>query len=181
MSKLQKREKIMMLITIIIIISVSYVKWYLLPLIDENRRLGMKIEKTLAESKLVRNDIGNYISYKKQKENIENDEVDISKKIFNDNIKNVQFNIMDKINKESIKDNLKIKNKSINIEEIKKVGITKISFHILLEGEYENTITFLETFSYEKKMYIEALEIKKKTDILMTNIILIAYIKGGKR
>ena len=155
---LNKREKLLLKIALIIIISLSIIFWVIIPLWSDYQKVSKDIEKNkllLKQNKLIL-EAGKKYKNKLLKVNKELGQTKIL--FFSNDVSDTRFNMIKIIDDYLKESKLDIINKDIFIEQNNENNIAKIVYSLNLKGNYENIISFLKNInSYPKLLIVDKL------------------------
>lgn len=161
---LSKRERKLLILSIVIIITVSLFKWVILPYRTERDFINFRIqeqESILKRSKELINDGKEAkIRLAEKKNNLEL----LNTLVFQKEDSKLQLQVMDIIDQYLKEANLRFLTKDLQLEKVE--GLSRHYFRLNLEGELSSLVSFLDKLEKEEKIYIV-----EQLDLRQTNIV----------
>ncbi|BDU49785.1 GspMb/PilO family protein [Haliovirga abyssi] len=180
MKKLNKNEKILLILAIIIIGGTSLFKWGIIPIINYSKNSNkktLKLEEKIKENIFLAK---NFSRYKKALEE-ENIEIDRYKnKFFEEKPALAQLELLNNLQSEVKKVHLIILNKNVWYSKENNSIYCKLN----LEGSYQKVIEFLGNLKNNRpKIFIEQLDMKKKfrSNRLNVNMVVRGFLENFEK
>ncbi|ACL70612.1 hypothetical protein [Halothermothrix orenii] len=180
---LTRREKKLLVTAIIIIVTVSLVKWGLLPLwnkYDHIHKESLKLEHEIEKSKFVINSSLKYLNILEEKKQ----ELRLLKSsFFKGKPEKIKLSVLNNLDKYIRECQLKVITKNVEMVNDNGSGYKSLKYHIHLEGRLLNLVRFLERLNQSHKTYlVQALSIKGdvSTSFLTFNLVIqVIFFEDG--
>lgn len=180
--KLSKREIRLLVFALIIITTVSIIKWLIIPLRYQYINLDKEIYEAEHRIKMINLNLQNGRKYREKLRQIKIELAAIDKLFYHGETDKVKIRVMNVIDDYIKSSGLVIGSKDLFIERKLDKKIDIITYNLILQGNYRNLLSFLKLLNdNEKLMTVQRLDIKggsSRTKLIINLLIRVINREG---
>lgn len=181
MRKLNKREKFLLILAIVIIIGVSTTKLVIIPLWTGYQGLNSKLSTREHQWKKSKLTLKSGKRLKGNLEEIKGELIAINSLFFNKELDKVKLEVLNTLDSYIKSSNLELKNKDLELDHDSETNLSKVVCRLALKGELTELIKFLERLNQTKRLYmVENLDLSGGENTTQLSISMIVKVINRK-